>query len=56
MPPPEPSGTDYVLCDQHEKRLDKIDSLLDKIRNRLPLWATLVIAGLTAALGWCVKG
>ncbi len=47
---------DGVLCAQHEKRLDKIDTLVDKIRNRLPLWASMLIAGLAAALGWFVKG
>jgi len=47
---------DRELCDQHEKRLDKMDILVDKIRNRLPVWATVVIAALSAAVGWFIKG
>ncbi len=45
-----------ATLDQHEKRLDKIDVVIDKIRNRLPLWASVVFAGLVGILGWFAKG
>jgi len=38
--------------DQHEVRLDKHDIILDKVRNRLPHWATLLIALLVGIVGW----
>jgi hypothetical protein len=47
-----------VRLDSHEKRLDKhegehhnIWESLDSVRNRLPIWATLIISTLTALLG-----
>ena len=40
----------------HRARLDKIDEILDKVRNRLPVWATIVIGLLLAALGWLASG
>lgn len=40
---------------QHEHRLNKIDLILDKVRNRPPLWCTFVLGGLLAALGWCMR-
>jgi len=49
-------------CDVHaekirqlETRQDKVDVLLDKIRNRLPHWATVVISLLTLSIGWLVS-
>lgn len=41
--------------DQHEKRLNKIDLVLDKVRNRPPVWASILIALLIGALGWFAK-
>lgn len=41
--------------EQHENRLNKIDIILDKVRNRLPVWATLLIAVLLGTLGWFAK-
>ena len=35
----------------HTSRLDKIDIILDKVRNRLPVWAVFVIGGLGTACG-----
>ena len=40
---------------QIEKRIDKIDLLLEKVSNRLPLWATIVITLLSAALSWFIQ-
>ena len=34
---------------------DKTDKVLDKLQNRLPLWASLLIATLTAACGFSAK-
>lgn len=45
-----------AVLEQHEKRLDKVDVIIDKIRNRLPLWASVVFAGLVGILGWFAKG
>jgi hypothetical protein len=44
-----------VRLEQAETRLNKIDDMLDKVRNRLPVWATLIIAALTAAVAWFAK-
>lgn len=38
----------------HEKRLDKIDIILEKVRNRPPIWATFVMSGLLGAVGYLV--
>ncbi len=50
-------------CDVHtmqigecEKRLDKIDVILDKVRNRPPVWATFVLGALLAVIGYLIKG
>ena len=50
-------------CDVHEfkiknneDRLDKIDLILDKVRNRPPVWATFVLGALLAVIGYLVKG
>jgi len=40
----------------HKERLDKIDIILDKVRNRPPVWCTVVIGVLLAACGWMAKG
>lgn len=42
--------------EEHETRLDKIDIILEKVRNRPPVWASLIIAGLLAVIGYFVKG
>ena len=41
---------------EHEKRLEKIDIILDKIRNRPPVWVTVVIGVLLAILGFLASG
>jgi hypothetical protein len=38
--------------ESHAARLDKLDEILDKVRNRLPVWATVAIGLLLAAIGW----
>lgn len=40
----------------HTIRLDKIDLILDKVRNRPPVWATAVIGVLLAVIGYLAKG
>ncbi len=47
--------TDFRI-DEHEKRLDKIDIILDKVRNRLPNWASFTFAALLAVIGFLIKG
>lgn len=53
-------------CDGHEERHDRIDGLLkelrediktlrDELANRPPLWATIAITILAAAVGWFAK-
>lgn len=37
---------------QHEERLNKIDEVLEKVRNRLPIWASILIACLVGLIGW----
>jgi hypothetical protein len=41
---------------QIEKRLDKLDAILERVNSRLPHWATLTIAILLAAVAWFAKG
>ena len=50
-------------CDVHEmeikihgQRLCKIDEILDKVRNRPPVWCTVAIGMLLAVCGWLAKG
>ncbi len=40
---------------EHEKRLDKIDVILDKVRNRLPTWATFVFGALFLVIGYLIS-
>jgi len=54
-----PKDDDKLPCDVHEfkiknnsARLDKIDEVLDKVRNRLPVWATFVFGILLAIIGY----
>lgn len=42
--------------DEHEKRLNKIDEILDKVRNRPPVWVTAVLGVLLALIGYLVSG
>jgi len=49
-------------CDVHENRiencetrLDKIDIVLDKVRNRLPTWATFVFGALLLVIGYLIS-
>ena len=43
-----------VQISQVERRQDKIDVVIEKIRNRPPLWCTFALAGLLGAIGWLV--
>lgn len=40
----------------HEERLNKIDIILDKVRNRPPIWVTAVLGILLALIGYLVSG
>jgi hypothetical protein len=42
--------------ENHAARLDKLDEILDKVRNRLPVWATVAIGLLLAIIGWLASG
>jgi len=42
--------------DNHKERLDKIDIILEKVRNRPPVWASLAIAVLLAIIGYLANG
>jgi p-aminobenzoyl-glutamate transporter AbgT len=42
--------------EQNEKDIKNIYDLIEKVRNRLPHWATLVISILTLAIGWLLSG
>lgn len=46
--------TNKTKMEDHEKRLDKIDIILDKVRNRPPIWATFVMSGLLGTIGYLV--
>lgn len=58
-----PANQDNSLCAtnsekirQLEIRTDKIDVVLERVKNRLPHWATLVISLLTLTIGWLLSG
>lgn len=38
-----------------KERFDKVDKVLDKLQNRLPLWTTMLISLLTMAVGFLLK-
>lgn len=46
----------YEKSKQHETRLNKIDVILDKVRNRPPVWVTVVVGVLLGIIGWLAKG
>ena len=57
------SETLAVKVDQHKERLDKHEKVheklwkkIDLIENRLPIWATLLMAVLTALIGALLRG
>ena len=39
----------------NENNINKIFEVLDKVRNRLPLWATFTISLLMAIVGWLLN-
>uniref|UniRef100_A0A6M3LR79 Uncharacterized protein n=1 Tax=viral metagenome TaxID=1070528 RepID=A0A6M3LR79_9ZZZZ len=52
---------EQLPCDVHrykiannEARLTKLEDIMDKVRNRLPVWATFVVAALLAIMGYLV--
>ena len=44
-----------VMVKNNKERLDKLDVILDKVRNRPPVWMTFMFAGLTLVIGWLIK-
>lgn len=49
-------------CGAHDARLTNLEierkefrDDLERVKNRLPNWAVLVIAGLSGALGWSMQ-
>ena len=44
-----------TLVKEHQGRLDKIDIVLDKVRNRPPVWLTFVFGALFAIIGYLVR-
>lgn len=40
---------------QLEIRADKVDTILDKMQNRLPNWAVVSMSLLTALIGWLLS-
>lgn len=51
----KPCEAHQVQLDNHKDRLDKIDIILEKVRNRPPVWATLAIAGLLGIIGYLAR-
>ena len=56
-------GEISVRVDDHDRRLNKHEKVhsdlwdsIDSIKNRLPIWATMLIAILTAAVGALLGG
>ena len=41
--------------EEHEKRLNKIDEILDKVRNRPPVWVTAVLGVLVTPVSVATK-
>ena len=50
-----PCGEHEVKLDEHEKRLNKIDVILEKVRNRPPVWASLALAALLGVIGYLLS-
>lgn len=50
-----PCEAHQVQLNNHKDRLDKIDIILEKVRNRLPVWATLAIAALLGFIGYLLR-
>lgn len=62
MSQPTP-GELAVRVDDHDRRFDKNDedhtelwNSIDRIKNRLPVWASMLIAALTAVVGTLLGG
>ena len=52
----QPCDVHEFKIKNHEERLNKIDEILEKVRNRLPTWATFTLAALLAVIGYLIKG
>ena len=47
-----PCGEHSARIENLEQRADKIDLILEKVRNRLPVWATIAFTVATAVIGY----
>lgn len=50
-----PCNLHKFQLDQHQERLNKLDVIIEKVRNRLPVWATFVLGLLMAIIGYLIK-
>jgi hypothetical protein len=55
MPDDKPCNVHQFKLQNHEDRLNKIDEILEKVRNRPPVWVTLVLGVLLAFIGYLVS-
>lgn len=58
MPPEETNMTieNKTRIDSIEKLVTKMDQILEKVRNRPPVWVTFAFTGMTLVVGWLVRG
>lgn len=56
MPEDKPCEVHSFQIKNHEERLNKLDEILDKLRNRLPVWATVALGLLLALMGYLASG
>ena len=54
--PDQPCEVHEFKIQNHDDRLNKLDEILDKVRNRPPVWVTVVIGVLLAAIGFLASG
>jgi len=51
----KPCENHEIRIEHLEKQMEKIELILDKVRNRLPMYASLGFAALTLLIGWLLK-
>jgi len=44
-----------VLVQNNKERLDKLDIIIEKLRTRLPVWATVIGAIMAGVIGYLLK-
>ena len=40
------------MIETNEKRIDKLDVVVEKLRSHLPIWVTVAFSGATLLIGW----